>query len=99
MLVGKEVLFSVEYKTNTGREYGSVWVSVVGQLHNVTDLIVSEGLVEVRQAGVRRTEGVGNEEGWEAGVKKTGRRRRAFTLMLFRAHSQILVYSNHRNNK
>ena len=54
--MGKEILFSVEYKTNTGREYGSVWVSAGGQPQNVTDLIVSEGLVEVRQAGMRQSE-------------------------------------------
>ena len=56
-LVGKEVLFSVEYKPSSGgREYGSVWVNVGGQPQNVTDLLISEGLVEVRQAGVKQTE-------------------------------------------
>ena len=55
--MGKEVLFSVEYKpSGGGREYGSVWVNVGGQPQNITDMLISEGLVEVRQAGVKQTE-------------------------------------------
>ena len=55
LLVGKEVKFVVEYKPATGsREYGCVWISSDGR--NVTDLMLSEGLVEVRQAGVRPSE-------------------------------------------
>lgn len=55
--MGKEILFFVEYQVPaTGREYGSVWVKVGGQPQNVTDLIIGEGLVEVRQSGVRQTE-------------------------------------------
>lgn len=52
LLIGKDIMFSVEYKVQTsGREYGSVWLSVSGEPQNVTDMLVSEGLVEVRQTG------------------------------------------------
>ena len=55
LLVGKEVKFVVEYKVpNSGREYGSVWVASDGQ--NVTDKLLNEGLVEVRQVGARPSE-------------------------------------------
>ena len=43
----------VEHKT-TNREYSSVWVAADGC--NVADLMLNEGLVEVRQAGVRPSE-------------------------------------------
>ena len=36
---------------SSGREYGSVWLKVDGQPQNVTDTLVSEGMVEVRQTG------------------------------------------------
>ena len=89
MLVGKEIIFSIEYKVSlgfpiqlfysffllslslppplhspslsqfvfskqvpsSGREYGSVWLKVDGQPQNVSDTLISEGMVEVRQAG------------------------------------------------
>lgn len=55
LLVGKEVKFVVDYKApNSGREYGFVWVASDGQ--NVTDMLLNEGLVEVRQAGARPSE-------------------------------------------
>ena len=54
MLVGKEIHFVVDYKVpSSGREYGSIWLS---DGRNVTDVLLSEGLVEVRQAGARPTE-------------------------------------------
>lgn len=53
MLVGKEVKFTVEHKT-PNREYGTVWVASSGV--NVTDVMLSEGLVEVRQAGAKASE-------------------------------------------
>ena len=54
MLVGKDIHFVVDYKVpNSGREYGSVWLS---DGRNVTDVLLSEGLVEVRQAGARPSE-------------------------------------------
>ena len=56
LLIGKEVQFSVEYKAQNGvREFGSVWLSQDGTVDNVGDLLVSAGLVEVRQ-GARPNE-------------------------------------------
>ena len=53
LLIGKEVKFTVEHKT-TNREYGTIWTASDGR--NVADLLLSEGLVEVRQAGARPSE-------------------------------------------
>ena len=53
MLVGKEVRFVVEHKAPS-REYGSIWLGADGD--NVTDIMLNEGLVEVRQAGARPSE-------------------------------------------
>jgi staphylococcal nuclease domain-containing protein 1 len=58
-LIGKDVQFSVEYKVpGTGKEYGSVFVKspVTGELENITELLVAEGLVDVRQAGLKSEE-------------------------------------------
>ncbi|XP_001635744.2 staphylococcal nuclease domain-containing protein 1 [Nematostella vectensis] len=54
-LIGKEVLFSVEYKVpGTGREYGCIFLkNATGELENVTEAIVAEGLVEVRRGGIK----------------------------------------------
>ena len=50
-------MYVVEYKVPTsGREYGSVWISAKGELQNVTDMLISDGLVEVRQVGGKQTE-------------------------------------------
>ena len=38
----------------SNREYGSIWLAADGC--NVTDLLLNEGLLEVRQAGVRPSE-------------------------------------------
>ena len=55
MLVGKEVRFVVDHANKaSNREYGSIWLAADGR--NVTDLLLNEGLVEVRQAGVRPSE-------------------------------------------
>lgn len=43
--------FSAEYTTNTKREYGVVRVNMNGEDVSVTDLLLSEGLAEVRQTG------------------------------------------------
>ena len=51
LLVGKEVTFVVEHTTNTKREYGIVRVNVNGEDVSVTDMLLTEGLVEVRQTG------------------------------------------------
>ena len=56
-LVGKEVQFVVDYKVpKSGREYGYVWVSNGGEMENVSDLLLTAGLVEVRQGGARPSE-------------------------------------------
>ncbi|XP_068744654.1 staphylococcal nuclease domain-containing protein 1-like [Montipora capricornis] len=53
-LIGKEVLFTVEYKVpGTGREYGCIYLKKGEELENVTESIVSEGLVEVRRGGIK----------------------------------------------
>ncbi|KAK2563698.1 Staphylococcal nuclease domain-containing protein 1 [Acropora cervicornis] len=47
-LIGKEVLFTVEYKVpGTGREYGCIFLQKGQELENITESIVSEGLVEL----------------------------------------------------
>jgi len=55
-LIGKEIQFAVEYKVpGSGREYGSIFVKspVTGEVENVTELLVSEGFVEVRRGGIK----------------------------------------------
>ncbi|KAL5475713.1 hypothetical protein EMCRGX_G025560 [Ephydatia muelleri] len=58
LLVGQDVQFAVEYKVDSGREYGTVWVSLPGSAEpqNVSELLVSEGLVQVRQGNARPSE-------------------------------------------
>ena len=50
--------FAVEYKVDSGREYGTVWMSLPGstELKNISELLVSEGLVQVRQGNSRPSE-------------------------------------------
>jgi len=58
-LIGKEVLFSVEYQVpGTGREYGCIYLPKPGsdELENITESIVAEGLVEVRRGGIKPSE-------------------------------------------
>ncbi|CAG7833367.1 unnamed protein product [Allacma fusca] len=51
-LVGKEVLFVVEYKVTSGREFGTVYIGKdVETGENITDLMISEGLLTVRREG------------------------------------------------
>jgi len=55
-LIGKEVQFAVEYKVpGSGKEYGSIFVKspITGESENVTELLVAEGLVEVRRGGIK----------------------------------------------
>jgi len=54
-LIGKEVVFTVEYKVpSTGREYGFLYLGKdVASGENIIESLVSEGLVSVRQEGVR----------------------------------------------
>ncbi|KAF0295232.1 Nuclease domain-containing protein 1 [Amphibalanus amphitrite] len=53
-LVGKEVLFTIETSTNTGREYGHVYLgNDIATGENVIETLVSEGLVQVRRDNLR----------------------------------------------
>jgi len=53
-LVGKEVCFTVEYKTpGTGREYGCVYNGKDTEAENMTEKLIEAGLVEVRRQGLR----------------------------------------------
>ncbi|XP_066153595.1 staphylococcal nuclease domain-containing protein 1 [Euwallacea fornicatus] len=55
-LVGEEVLFTSEKPPNTNREYGTVYLGKdINTAENITDSLVSEGLVTVRREGVRPT--------------------------------------------
>jgi len=54
-LIGKEVTFTVEYKVpGTGREYGVLYMGKDTSGENVTESLISEGLVDVRQSGIRK---------------------------------------------
>ncbi|XP_046434309.1 staphylococcal nuclease domain-containing protein 1 [Neodiprion fabricii] len=53
-LIGQEVIFTSEKPPNATREYGVVWLgkdTTTGE--NITESLVSEGLVTVRREGVR----------------------------------------------
>lgn len=56
-LIGKEVWFTVEYKTpGATREYGCVYLTKdpSGETkENITELLVAEGLVDLRRSGLR----------------------------------------------
>ncbi|XP_066992984.1 staphylococcal nuclease domain-containing protein 1 [Anabrus simplex] len=53
-LVGEEVIFTVEKPPNSTREYGCIYLGKdIGSAENITELLVSEGLVSVRRDGVR----------------------------------------------
>uniref|UniRef100_A0A1X7UNN1 Staphylococcal nuclease domain-containing protein 1 n=2 Tax=Amphimedon queenslandica TaxID=400682 RepID=A0A1X7UNN1_AMPQE len=56
LLIGKEVQFAIDHKTSSGREYGIIWTNKDGEKVNVAELMVIEGLVEVRQSNVRPSE-------------------------------------------
>ncbi|XP_013400394.1 staphylococcal nuclease domain-containing protein 1 [Lingula anatina] len=56
-LIGKEVAFTVEYKVpGSGREYGCVYLGKDTSAENVTEILVAEGLVEVRRGGIKATD-------------------------------------------
>jgi len=50
-LVGREVVFTVEYKVpSSGREYGVLWLGRDTETgENITEAILAEGLVSVRR--------------------------------------------------
>ncbi|XP_062586352.1 staphylococcal nuclease domain-containing protein 1-like [Saccostrea cucullata] len=53
-LIGKEVAFVIEYTVpGTGREYGCVYLGKDTSGENITEALVTEGLVEVRRGGLR----------------------------------------------
>jgi staphylococcal nuclease domain-containing protein 1 len=56
LLIGKEIQFVVDHKTPAGREYGVIWINKGGDKVNVIEMIVNEGLVEVRQSNVKPSE-------------------------------------------
>ncbi|NP_001080500.1 staphylococcal nuclease and tudor domain containing protein 1 L homeolog [Xenopus laevis] len=51
-LIGKEVCFTVEYKTPQGREYGTVYLGKDTSGENIAESLVAEGLAS-RREGVR----------------------------------------------
>ncbi|CAL1537379.1 unnamed protein product [Lymnaea stagnalis] len=53
-LVGKEVVFTVEYKVpGTGREYGIIYLGKDTSGENITESLIAEGLVDVRKTGLK----------------------------------------------
>lgn len=57
-LVGKDVTFTIEYKVpgGPGREYGCIFLGKDTSGENISELLVSEGLVEVRRVGMKQNE-------------------------------------------
>uniref|UniRef100_A0A8C5QMV6 Staphylococcal nuclease domain-containing protein n=1 Tax=Leptobrachium leishanense TaxID=445787 RepID=A0A8C5QMV6_9ANUR len=53
-LIGKEICFTVEYKTPQGREYGMVYLGKDTSGENIAESLVAEGLAS-RREGVRAT--------------------------------------------
>ncbi|XP_005062914.1 PREDICTED: collagen alpha-1(XVII) chain-like, partial [Ficedula albicollis] len=51
-LIGKEVCFTVEYKTPQGREYGMVYLGKDTSGENIAESLVAEGLAS-RREGIR----------------------------------------------
>ncbi|XP_072045647.1 staphylococcal nuclease domain-containing protein 1-like [Amphiura filiformis] len=53
-LIGKEVAFTIEYTApGSGRAYGCIYMGKDTSGENITESIVSEGLVEVRRGGIK----------------------------------------------
>lgn len=62
-VIGKEVLFTVETKTSTGREYGSIYLGKdIATGENLTEVMVAEGLVAVRRENIRESNLIDLEE-------------------------------------
>lgn len=56
-LIGREVTFTVEYTVpGTNREYGCIYLGTDGNKENMTECLISEGLVEVRRGGLKPTD-------------------------------------------
>ncbi|KAF7694131.1 staphylococcal nuclease domain-containing protein 1 [Silurus meridionalis] len=54
-MIGKEVCFTVEIKTQQGREYGAVYLGKDTSGENIAESLVAEGLATVRREGIRGT--------------------------------------------
>uniref|UniRef100_A0AAR2LVX4 Staphylococcal nuclease domain-containing protein n=1 Tax=Pygocentrus nattereri TaxID=42514 RepID=A0AAR2LVX4_PYGNA len=54
-MIGKEVCFTVEIKTQQGREYGMVYLGKDSSGENIAESLVAEGLATVRREGIRGT--------------------------------------------
>lgn len=52
-MIGKEVCFTVEIKTQQGREYGMVYLGKDTSGENIAESLVAEGLATVRREGIR----------------------------------------------
>ncbi|GAB6033374.1 hypothetical protein CHUAL_013139 [Chamberlinius hualienensis] len=73
-LVGKEVTFTVEYKVpGTSREYGCVFLGKDTSSENVTESLISEGLVKVRRAGLKANDEQQKLGDLEDAAKNAGR--------------------------
>jgi len=57
-LIGKEVSFNIEYRPpGSLRVYGTIYVKKSdGEFLNITECLVSEGLVEVRKGGIKESD-------------------------------------------
>jgi len=82
-LVGKEVVFTVEYKVpSSGREYGFLYLgkdAATGE--NVIESLVSEGLAAVRQEGIRSSPELGHLVDLESAARAAGKGKWASTGM------------------
>jgi len=76
-IIGKEVFFYKEYTVpGSGREYGCVFLKKAdGELENIVEELVANGLVEVRRRGINPSEDETNLVSLEdeAKVKKVGK--------------------------
>lgn len=53
-LIGKEICFTVEYKApGSGKEFGCVFLGKDTSAENVTESLISEGLVELKRSGLK----------------------------------------------
>jgi staphylococcal nuclease domain-containing protein 1 len=52
-LVGKEVCFTVEYKSGSGKEFGFVYTGKDNSGENVTESLIAEGLVDLKRTGLK----------------------------------------------
>ncbi|XP_018333811.1 staphylococcal nuclease domain-containing protein 1 [Agrilus planipennis] len=73
-LIGEEVLFTCEKPPNSQREYGVVYLGKdVSTAENITESMVSEGLVSVRREGVRQTPELAHLQELEDAAKAAGK--------------------------